>query len=212
MLSGLSAQATGVAKRKTRGGVGELRSKLVQGWLASKWDQDRRSLSTLEETDLASCSEGGYLFSSTDSQVKAEEFKQVQWALDLLVAINKEGNAMNVDGDDNERSLHLFTTDMLAWILPKLCEDDGASSRQQQDQQQQGSGLSSANVIQVGRALGEMPPHIIDTAEIRGLAPVLGAVVEVANRGKTLPAAARGLGIMDAATLAFFRIDQFMRS
>ena len=212
MLSGLSAQATGVAKRETRGGVGELRSKLVQGWLASKWDQDRRSLSTIEETDLASCSEGGHLFSSTNSRVKAEEFEQVQRALDLLVAVNKEGNGVNVDGGkDDKRSKQLFTADMLAWILPKLCEDDDPSSQPRQDHQRRWSGLSSANVVQVGRALGEMPPHVIDTREIRGISPLLGAVVEVANRGKALPAAARGLGVMDAATLVFFRADQFMR-
>ena len=157
------AKATATSMTTPRD-IGALKGKLVQGWLASKWDQDRRSLSTLEETDLASCSEGGHLFSSTDSQVKAEEFEQVLRALDLLVAINNMEESSCSDNDDGS-ARRLFTADMLAWILPKLYLEDHQQPWGGQDHQQPWGGLSGANIIRVGRALGEMPPNTIGTAE-----------------------------------------------
>ena len=115
-------------------------------------------------------------------------------------------------GDKN--GMDLFTRDMLTWILPKLCEDKANLLSKRQDQQNEkpanttSCGLSNANIIQVGRALREMPPNIVSGVDLSGLAPVLTAVIEVANMGKSLPSAVKRLGWLDTATLVQFCLDR----
>ena len=184
--------------------MSSLKDKFIQGWLASKWGHDRRSLSTLVETDLASCSEGGHLFSSTDSQVRAEELEHVQLALNLLATMNMKVSV----NDGGQSALRQFTADMLEWILPALREDDSLSS-----QDPHGDltwRLSTANVMHLGRALSKMPSGTINLAELKDLSPILASVVEVSSMGKTLPSAAEDLGWADRATLVRFYLNQFL--
>ena len=180
---------------------------LVLGWLASRWGHDRRSLSTLEETDLASCSEGGHLFSSTDNQVRAEELEQAQRALALLVAINSQ------PGMRNDKELTLFTSDMLKWILPKLGDHDqlqGHLRGSSGEENTAGTKLSISNTIDIGRMVAALPPNIVEPTDLEALPPVLASIVHIASIEDGLVSAARGLGWLDKLTVLYFCLHRAM--
>ena len=182
--------------------------KIIQGWMSTRWGEDRRSMSTLEETDLVSCSAGGHLFSSTDKQATAEELDQVKRTLQLLQMCfcGRDGDG---DGDGAEEHVELI----LGVVLPKLKLSNSMASGHLEESSLlrglTGDALSSASIVEIAELLCALPEGALATGGFElensgdgGLfPPLLLALVRRRAFGMSLLAACQGLSIADRVLL-----------
>ena len=194
-----------------------LHHKVMEGWLSSRWGEDRRSMSTLEATDLASCSAGGHLFSSTDKQAITEELVQVKHALEILKHLHREME--NVE-EENEEKIHvmLYMEHILKIILPKL-EIQSAESDISPFRGLTGEALSSTSTLEVARLLCAFGPTALERAgigcpialeqagiDICNVTPLLNALVCHRILKMSLLEASKGLNLTDTLRLIQFRV------
>jgi hypothetical protein len=164
-------------------------------WLSARWGEDRRSLSTLEEMHIASCSEGGHLFSSTSQQALVEELAQVRRALQLVVLLS----TFKENGVEEERMMQ-FVIHMLEWILPKIGPRDPSDDTGRLN----GDELSFANALELGEILCSLPVSALRHVGVENTAPLLRAMIEVGALRVPLAKASKGLSLVDKAMLLRF--------
>jgi hypothetical protein len=185
--------------------------KTIQGWLSTRWGEDRRSMSTLEETDLASCSAGGHLFSSTDKQATAEELDQVKRTLQLLQMCfcGKDGDGDGDAGDGAKAHVELI----LGLVLPKLKLSNSMALGHLEESSLlhglTGEALSSASIIEISTLLCKLPEGALASGGFESensgdgglFPPLLLALVRHRAFGVSLLAACQGLSFADRLLL-----------
>ena len=181
--------------------------KITLSWLSARWGEDRRSLSTLEEMNISSCSEGGHLFSSSSQQAQAEELEQVRRALLLVSRAAAAAAAVRCDEEDkkgieeNDKRMTQFVSTMLEWIIPKL----GPRDHLDESDRLNGEDLSFANALELGEILSSLPVSSLRHVGVENIAPLLRSMIQVSAFNLPLVEAVKGLSLADKATLLRFR-------
>jgi hypothetical protein len=195
--------------------------KVMEGWLSSRWGEDRRSMSTLEAVTEGTCSEGGFLFSSTDQQAVTEELEQLERMLVILEAYCKglssieencdsdsDSDTCSVDVDNSVIVTEVAT--ILGLIFPKLEnileERNKGDESVHVDRGLSGDVLSTASIIRLAQLLCVLPPIALETAGLDRVTPLLYAMCRHKVWQIPLLEASRQLSFGDKAILLQFSV------
>ena len=186
--------------------------------MGARFGDDRRSLSTLERTDLASCSQGGHLFSSTEKDALTEELAQVRRMLALLAVSLKQLQLGPLPRDAQATSMseeERFVAEMLRLgVLPKLTASGSlvgsADSKVNGDANApwRDKDRSTSSALALGLDLSRLSPGAVALAmeTHTQMDPLADAIVRHAALGASLTEAMAGLGLRDVATLCRFSL------